>query len=327
MKDKKVSAHNYSSNNSKLLKHLDTLKGIQDNTKFAPVMVHLSLTSNCNLNCSYCCYANRTKGESLSLDQLKSVIDQFSALGTKGIEFTGSGEPTLHPHLSEAIAYAKSKDCSVGLITNGTNPDAVKDYSLVDWMRVSSHVLSGHKSKLISRFEDTLSRGKSAGVDVGSVYIYSEQPFSDLERVVKFMDSHEVPTRVTPDLTKSKEWISENMSKVKDFIEGDLHSSHCFVTDFNIVYDRPNNHCYMKMVKPFVHTDGFVYVCPAASFSPENFCNVDEKYRFSSIEDITKTYEEMDNKPDLFDCGFCKYQTQNSLIDDLLRDTKHNDFA
>lgn len=321
-----VDGRNYSSNNTKLLKHLDTLKALQDNKPKGPVMVHLSLTSNCNLNCDYCCYGGRTKGESLSLDQLKSTIDQFMSLGTKGIEFTGSGEPTLHPNINDIIKYAHDKGASIGLITNGTNPDKIKNYDLIDWIRVSSHVLNLDNPFLEDKFRKTIVLARNAGVDVGSVFIYTGDDEA-LGKAVRFFERQELPSRITPDLTRPVGWIQEEMPRVKGMLKNMYNAKFSFVTDFNIEYTRQNNNCFMKFVKPFVHTDGFVYACPGASFSPENFKNVDPKYRVCSIDDILKTYTSMTNKPDQYDCKFCKYQTQQDLITEIVKPTKHNDFA
>ena len=77
-----VNGRNYTSNSSKLLKHLDKLELLQDGIPTGPVMVHLALTNNCNLNCSYCCYGGRTKSQELSLGEALAVIDGFSTLGS-----------------------------------------------------------------------------------------------------------------------------------------------------------------------------------------------------------------------------------------------------
>ena len=89
-------------------------------------MFHMSPANPCNLTCSFCCFANRAMKEMLTVEQMKSAIDQFVALGATGMEFTGGGEPTLHPKLDEVIEYAYNKGLKIGICTNGSRLKKIK---------------------------------------------------------------------------------------------------------------------------------------------------------------------------------------------------------
>ena len=117
-----VNGKNFTSNLTRLLKHLDRLGGIQREEPVAPVMMHLSLTNKCNLNCTYCCYGDRDLAEELPQEDAVSAIKQFSALGTKGLEITGGGDPSLYSGLEEVVQTAVDEGMTVGLITNGIKP-------------------------------------------------------------------------------------------------------------------------------------------------------------------------------------------------------------
>lgn len=93
----KVQGRSFTSNSTKLLKHLDKLKRLQDGESPSPVMAHISLINACNLTCSFCCFANRDLTDRLPLERVKKALDSFKKIGVTGIEFTGGGEPTLHP--------------------------------------------------------------------------------------------------------------------------------------------------------------------------------------------------------------------------------------
>jgi len=324
----KVNGRNYTSNSSKLLKHLDKLELLQDGIPTGPVMVHLALTNNCNLNCNYCCYGGRNKKEELTLGQAKAVIDGFSELGTRGLEITGGGDPLLHPDVNEIVRYGKSKGMSIGLISNGVAYDKFTEWDKLEWIRFSSHVLNKPNDALVEKFTNAILKAKEySNIDLGSVHIYHGDNQA-LDNVVRFMEFYKVPTRITPDLTKDNAWIEENMLKVADLLENKYNSEFCFVSDFNFKTKKDASTCWMRFVKPYVHADGFVYECPGASFSPENYRTVDDKYRICDISDIVKTYT--DSKllePKSYGCKLCKYDYQNMLMEDLLRETKHNDFA
>ena len=66
----------------------------------------VTLTRNCNLRCSFC-YAKRAsykKNDTISLEQLKKLINFCSESKIKYLVFTG-GEPTLYDELLQALRY------------------------------------------------------------------------------------------------------------------------------------------------------------------------------------------------------------------------------
>ena len=103
---------------------------------------------------------------------------------------------------------------------------------------------------------------------------------------------------------------------------------YAFLSDFNFKGERRNDHCYMHMVKPFLFTDGYVYACPSAELSIENNYNYVPESQFA-VCDIDGIEEFYSKPPTLrhHACHYCKYAIQNELIDDILTETEHNDFA
>ena len=88
----------------------------------------------------------------------------------------------------------------------------------------------------------------------------------------------------------------------------------------------------MHMVKPCVFTDGNVYVCPSAELAPENGYMVHPQFKIANIDTILDYYNSIDgddvnDKRRHHNCSFCKYALQNELIDDIVTETRHNEFA
>lgn len=86
----------------------------------APKIVHLELTSRCNMDprCHYCYASGDPKSE---LDTLtwKRVIKDLSKSGVLQVTF-GGGEPTLRDDLYELAKYVKTKaKMNLGMTTNG----------------------------------------------------------------------------------------------------------------------------------------------------------------------------------------------------------------
>ncbi len=69
-------------------------------------LLFLEITDQCNERCIHC-YASSspTCSDFLSLAEIKHVLQQARALGEPMVQFTG-GDPLIHPHLVEAVAFA-----------------------------------------------------------------------------------------------------------------------------------------------------------------------------------------------------------------------------
>lgn len=89
-----------------------------------PVLGTLFTTYKCNYRCKMCNLPLREeefrkKGrEELSTSHMKGLLEDFRALGTNGIGFTG-GEPLLRKDIFELLAYAKELEMITHLNTNG----------------------------------------------------------------------------------------------------------------------------------------------------------------------------------------------------------------
>lgn len=95
-----------------------------------PRDVQLSISDVCNSNCIMCWMnsplikqfnveKSATSKKIMGLNLAKRCISGLVSVGTKGIYFTGRGEPLLNNNLPEIITYAKSKGLNCYLTTNG----------------------------------------------------------------------------------------------------------------------------------------------------------------------------------------------------------------
>lgn len=327
----KEDGKSFTSNLTKLNKHLDKLQLIQSGSPTSPVMVHMSLTNRCNLECTYCCYGLRDLSQELPFEQAESAIKQFSKLGTKGIEFTGGGDPSMYRRLDDIVQVSVDNGMSVGLITNGIKLQRFKGlYANLQWMRVSLHGLNFDNSMQESMGRTVeQARQENPEIDISSVYIWTKGSEATLEKVVTFTDKYHIPTRLTPDLTLGNQNIDEMMPYVGAQLaafQKEGRGNFLFLSDFNVKTTREHDNCYAHLIKPFVFTDGWVYDCPSLALSPDNKLNVNEKFRVCTIDGITEKYSSPSN-PRTLDCNFCKYSQMNEFIHDLKTPTKHNDFA
>jgi len=122
----------------KLLKHPQFT-----NNERTPISAQLIITNRCNLRCVFCVNQKKIDSNYRSLEMstkvAKSTIKCLSDLGVKGVEFTGGGEPLLHPDVEDIIRYAIDLGITPALVTNGIKLSSVSKDILenLDWIRVS----------------------------------------------------------------------------------------------------------------------------------------------------------------------------------------------
>ncbi len=146
-----MSAHAYAPD--KILYHRNTLRVLREGGNSYPLHLHLIISDLCNLDCGGCAYrlsgyssnelfsgpnGERNPVRFLSKELVRSVIDDCVTMGTKALELTGGGEPTVHPHCRELLEYAQERGLDTALITNGLRLPLVGDAAVrTQWLRIS----------------------------------------------------------------------------------------------------------------------------------------------------------------------------------------------
>lgn len=104
-----------------------------------PFPIHLDVESTgvCNLRCPFCATTTKTWGPDepgyMKLALFRHIIDEGAVEGLCSIKLSFRGEPTLHPHLSEMVAYAKRKGIlDVYFNTNATLLTEALVHRLID---------------------------------------------------------------------------------------------------------------------------------------------------------------------------------------------------
>lgn len=349
MEQQKTEGRSFTSNHVKLLKHLDKLKAMQEGKPPSPVMVHISLINTCNLTCSFCCFANRDLTDRLATDRVKKALDSFKKIGVTGVEFTGGGEPTLHPDFHEIVEYAYNLGFKLGICTNGKNLGKKfgrETLKLFSWVRLGLYgfyenynydlsIFDGLDTKISAAYVwdeaiDTSSNPNITGewVDKNKKRLATNfQKRENFIRMINWVEENQIPTRIAFNAIKPIDQVEKDIETIKEVIK-EFDLKYAFLSDFNFKGNRRNDHCYMHMVKPFLFTDGYIYACPSAELSLENNYNYvpESQFMVCDIEGIEEFY----SKPTSLRhhaCNFCKYAMQNELIDDILTPTQHNEFA
>lgn len=254
----------------KLLKHPTICSG-----HLHPISSQIVLTDKCNLNCSFCTAggSSRAANSTLPAKTIEQVLEAWKFLGCKGIEYTGGGEPTLHPDFPKIVAMTKDLGFDIGLITNGTRirrlSDSV-DWSGFDWVRVSvnagpKNYREVHGRSLYNSVVEGLTElSEALPGRFGISYIYSEQPPGDLWELMSDVAVRAPNTgyvRVGADIKKGASLELASLRVVANRVREELGIFIDMQADRDVsVPDR----CTMGRIKPCVDGDGSVYPCCVA---------------------------------------------------------------
>ncbi len=152
----------------KLAYHPDRVADWKAGERIAPIHIDVGLSKGCNIRCEYCFgvlqgnHYKKGKTEYFSREPLISYMKDAGKLGVRSMGLIGEAEPTLNPHLYEAIRTAKENGIDVSLGTNGLlfDTDKVGEEALeyLTWIRfnISASSEEGyrqiHGSKHFDRF-------------------------------------------------------------------------------------------------------------------------------------------------------------------------------
>jgi MoaA/NifB/PqqE/SkfB family radical SAM enzyme len=164
----------------KAVLHMDRLLKIHSGEQPAPVHLHFIISDLCNQDCSFCAYRIENYTESFSVieadgtrnhnpnrmipfDKAVEILEDFEGMGGKAVQFTGGGEPTVHPQCAQIMQRALDLGLDVALVTNGVRlPLVLPQLMSAKWTRISidaahqetycavRHVPSGHWDKVLA---------------------------------------------------------------------------------------------------------------------------------------------------------------------------------
>lgn len=132
--------------------HIDKIRDLRDGKDVVPSHVQIIISDLCNQNCHFCAYrmdsgfstsqfadeeGNRNPNRRISYEKCIEIIGDCADLGVEAIEFTGGGEPTVHPKWKEIIGYAQERGMQTGLVTNGIRLEACDAVRKLTWLRIS----------------------------------------------------------------------------------------------------------------------------------------------------------------------------------------------
>ena len=165
---------------------------------FTVKFAHIQVTTKCNAKCLDRCNIWASKPSEISFEDLKFTIDLLAKNNFSVIYFTG-GEPSLYPHLIEALKYVKSKNLLTSITSNGSITAkqlwemrdylnllsvSVDHYDEVEWNKTK------HVDDAASKAKNAIKVAQKYGINaVGLTFINPKWTTSDIENSIKFTNN------------------------------------------------------------------------------------------------------------------------------------------
>ena len=159
--------------------------------------LQMDITQACTERCRHC-YIPEYNPLYLPFDKIREVVDEFRDMGGMTISISG-GECMMHPDFDRIVRYIRSKDCTVGVLSNLTLCDDAKIALLKDadaTVQVSLYSMTPAVHDEITRRKgswrattDAIMRLRLADVPVRISCPTMQLNYRDYPAVMKFAES------------------------------------------------------------------------------------------------------------------------------------------
>lgn len=283
---------------------------------FSPLHLSVNLTNQCNLMCAYCsCRDRENAGTALDTELLKGWIWELRQRGLGAVEFTGGGEPTLHPDFIPLVEYVSSLCLPLALVTNGTRLDRIPDDTLSSfaWVRVSWD--RNRKGNLPS-----VTRKKKMGFS----WVWQGDDDRDNTHFLQLCN-WAIEGKITHLRIVANIFEAEEQSSSLPFGIG----SECprIVVQGRTVWTRGPEQCWVGLISPLMDADGQMYCCCGSQYM-----GLGKKFHNKFAIGDFNAYMNAVNNQTPFNgtkCTKCFYTQRNQLLSAIkgLKNIEHKEFC
>jgi len=370
----------------KALRHLDVIQDIRRGHATRPVHVQVILSDLCNQACDFCAYRDpsysssqrffeinhKHAGAALRRDtahpernynpnrmiqwpKVQEILDDCAAMGVQAVQFTGGGEPTVHPHWHDAIAYAQTLGLRTALVTNGVNigrtlNDAgARVASECDWVRVSIDAATRETYTAIrnvpeSHFDAAWRAVRSLrqhrrDLVLGVGFVVTPQNWREIyDAAALAKDAGADNIRIGAQFSAAEERLFESFHEYAAALARraeQLASNHFTVFNrFSEKLDdlrsrRPDyGVCGYQYFTTYIGADLNVYRCCVTAYNDTGALGSIKDQRF---RDLWMSPERVESMAEFHaqSCDRCQFNAQNRVLDYVLRaaDPTHHEFV
>lgn len=341
----------------KILAHLPILGDYLRGDVYPPIQVEIDVTNLCTSACPWCAGyheredhpfilfgAGATKAEQWGLSRLGilHLLRDLAEYGVKSVTWTGGGDPSLHPYLSEFVERAALMGLDNGLITNGVVPitDCVP---WCQWIRFSvdagtketyarQHGRAHHFDKVLANIRETVAAKTRHGypTTIGVACVTSQDVVGELEDFVRLW--HDVAVdyiQFRPLLdTHGKTFFSDNVATIEAIRRAAALDPRVVSSEAKyagLAGSGQTSHCHGVFLESAIAADGCVYVCCHLKGNPRHSLGSLHEESFRTIWErhlSNRTFKVQPECPAL-----CRhYGTNRFFEDEVLCERDHENF-
>ena len=359
----------------KILQHIDRIQSLKRTGSCNPVTLKMILSDLCNHNCSFCTFRlgdslNKNFGEYdpargimnynpkrfLSKEKALEVIDDCVEMGVRAIEFTGGGEPTVHPNHIEIFKKVVDSGLELALISNGNvmRKGFVETILRASWCRFSidastpetySKIREVSKNtfhKVLKNIEglvEARQQNKDSNLVIGTSFIVTEDNFNELYDAVKIISELGVDNIRVAYYWTDKGFVTDQYKSVCKQIrkaKRDFESDNFKIIDrFTLESrgDTPNtpqrpdyDYCGYQHVSTWISPDYNLYRCCVTAYDDSGLIGSIRNTSFKQLWESEIKKEKMKNFS-AKSCSHCIYNGKNKVMNFILdEDNKHINF-
>ena len=343
----------------KIVHHIDKLQELKDKHQTVPLQIHIVPSNVCNQRCSFCAYRMKdfpsnerfVEKDILSYEKIREILLSAADMGVKAIQFTGGGEPLVHPHILDIFKDTLSNNLDLALVSNGQalTTEICEILGEAKWVRISidsgspelysliRNVSSKIFYKVLDNIRTLIKYRKDSIIGIG--FVVQRENYREIYKCAKISKDLGVNNfRISSAFTPMKyKYFSSFVDEARELSKKAEDLSDDNFTVFNLFNDRIRDNfegvqdydfCPIKELQTFIGADYNVYTCCTLAYNNRGL--------IGSIKD--QTFEELWNsreKTDMFSrhspkniCKLpCLYKGKNDFINYCISDNpKHGNF-
>ena len=129
--------------------HREKIDALKKGELITPVHIQIDPTGACNFRCPYCFYRLFKRDENvnhyfseedfLPYELVEKLLKELRELKVPSLQFTGGGEPTLHPRIGDILKLTLRESFEFSYVTNGSllTDELIKLLRHASWVRLS----------------------------------------------------------------------------------------------------------------------------------------------------------------------------------------------
>jgi MoaA/NifB/PqqE/SkfB family radical SAM enzyme len=282
----------------------------------------------------------------ISAEKAIEILNDCAAMGVRAIQFTGGGEPTVHPQHIELFELTSTLGMSWSLVTNGIKllPKHTETFLKASWIRVSLDAGSAEAYASIREarevdFDKVLAnvtslceaRERDSQLIVGVGYVVTPDNFHEVVQAAKLVretgaDNLRVSAMFSPEnenmLTPEQWEIAENSCKLAE--DEQTESFQVFnrfeARRADLVQHNPDYEtCGYQHFTTYIGGDLNVYRCCNTSYNTRGLLGSLEDQRFKHLWYSQEVRDQLNNF-NARGCDKCQFNGINRFINYLAAD-------